>query len=189
MKGARNPKYARQYENYDWHKQHKICVNCGNDNACVNSIYCPECGEKKREQNKKYASEHREENKKRCSEYNKKIYAERKEKGLCTKCGKHKVIHGHALCLSCKVKKDRRKDPRYNNEFDRSIRNGLGLCYVCAKPLNRYDKLCDDCYDRASKTMKKTNANPTEKMIKARKEYTDYYKRFKNSIFQKRKPQ
>lgn len=181
----RNPKYARQYERYDWLKQHGICVNCGQDYACVGSALCPECSERKYEKNREYHSTHPEEHKKRCREYNKRIYAERRAKGLCTKCGR-KAIDGQTLCLECSVKRRKKKDPRWNNDIERSMRPELGLCYVCGKSLNKWDKLCDDCHEKYSEKMKKINANPTEAMLRAREEYAIRHRRFKEHLFCKK---
>ena len=178
----RDPKYKSQYERYDWLKQHGICVNCGQNNSCIGSIFCPECGEKAYNRNREYQSAHREEQRQRCKEYNKRLYAECKAKGLCQKCGK-KAIDGKTLCLSCRIKQQKKKDHRWNNDIERSMRNELGLCYVCGKPLQNHDKLCDNCYERASKRMKELNANPTEVMIKAREKYAERHRQFKNMLF------
>lgn len=184
---ARNLKYQKQYERYDWLKKKGFCVNCGKQEACYNSIYCPDCWEKSTERNRKYHEEHHEEHKRRCSEYNKKRYSELKENGICTKCAKHKAVEGQSLCLSCKAKAHMRKDPRWNNDMERSHRPDYGLCYVCAAPLGEYKSLCDECHRRASEKMSQLNSNPTEAMIAAREEYMKCYKRFKDSIFAKKK--
>ena len=175
-----NSEYTR--ERYQFLKSHGICVNCGNENACIGSIYCLKCWEKHHETINKYQASHSEENKKRCKEYNKRIYAERKAKGLCVKCG-YKAIDGRTLCLSCSVKAKKRKDPRWNNDIERSMRPEMGLCYVCGKPLNKWDELCDDCHDKSSDRMKKLNANPTEAMLKAREEYTLRFRQFHEKLY------
>lgn len=184
----RNPKYKNQYERYDWLKEHGICVNCGQEDACIRSIYCEKCGEKFYNRNRKNYLANIEEHKKRNREYSKRLYAQRKEKGLCPKCGK-KAVDGKTLCLSCLVKQRKRKDPRWNNSVERSMRNDVGLCYVCGKPLQKYDKLCDDCHDRVSKRMKELNADPTAAMIKAREEYVKKYRQFKDELFKKKEVQ
>lgn len=164
---VRNPKYAYGYEVYDWRKQKGICVNCGIERACIGIILCPDCWEKSNLRNRKYYETHKEEVLKNNRINGKKLYWYRRENGLCTKCG-HKAVKDKSLCLSCITKKRRKKDPRWNNDLDRNERPSYGLCYVCAKPLNKYEKLCDECYEKAKEKMLQLNANPTEAMLKVR---------------------
>lgn len=154
-------------QEYEYLKHRGLCVDCRKE-AMPNSIYCYECWEKSYDRNQKYYAEHKEERKKQLRNNNKKRYAMLKAKGLCTKCGKHKAVPGETLCLSCKVKKKRCKDPRWNNDIDRNDRPKYGLCYICAKPLNKHKKLCDSCHEKAVEKMKKINANPTEGMLAQR---------------------
>ena len=166
---VRNPKYAYNYEVYDWRKQKGICVNCGKERACIGSILCPDCWEKYNLRNRKYYKNHKEECKKNNSANGKKLYWYRRENGLCTKCGK-KAVANKSLCISCLTKKRLTKDPRWNNDIDRSERPAFGLCYVCGKPLKSHEKLCDECYEKASKKMFELNKNPTEAMIRNREQ-------------------
>lgn len=177
--GDRNPKYKSQYKLYDWYKQHGICVECRREFACDGLVRCPECLEKDCERNKKYVAAHHEEHKKYCKEYRKRIYEERKSKGLCTRCGK-KAIEGQTLCLSCKL---RNKKARQKSGIERSMRPSFGLCYRCGNPLNNYEKLCDYCHDRQSNQMKELSANPTEAMLRVREEYVLRFRQFKRSMW------
>ncbi len=171
----------KQYfkERYDWLKSKGICVSCGQDYACVGSVFCPECGERKCKKSLEYYYAHREECSNRRKPYFKQRYAERKAKGLCTQCGR-KAIDGQTLCLECRIKQRKR---RKKESPERSMRPELGLCYICGKPLNKWDKLCDDCHEKASERAKKMNANPTEAMLRAREEYVIRYRQFLNRCF------
>ena len=177
----------KRKEEYEWLKSHGMCVNCHNKEAMHGSIYCYECWEKSYDKNGKYDKEHIQENRERMKVYGKKRYAELKAKGICTKCGKHKAVDGETLCLSCKAKKNSKKDPRWNNDIARSMRPSLSLCYVCGKPLNNYEKLCDSCHEKHSENMKRLNENPTPKMIAAREKYTQEFRNFRELLYQSRK--
>ncbi len=167
----------KQYhkERYEWLKNKGICVCCGRDNACIGSVYCPECGEKNAEKVREYYRTNRDERNNYNKEYNKRIRAERKAKGLCVKCGR-KAIDGQTLCLECRTKERKWKKAKRNNDVERSMRPELGLCYICGKPLNKWDKLCDDCHEKASERAKKLQANPTETMLRAREEYVNRHR-------------
>lgn len=183
----RNEKYTRQYERYDYLKKIHICVNCGNEDAEPNCIYCLDCKAKIYERNRKYREKNKEKIKNQQDNYYKNLYHKRKKQGICTKCGKRKVCkNSTTLCIDCYVKQKRRKDKRWNNEILRAERVGFGLCYICAKPRNNHDTLCDNCFNRCSDNMKKINAKPTEKMVEARKEYGQYMFKFKESIFKEK---
>lgn len=106
-----------------------------------------------------------------------------KASGICVKCGKHKALENKTLCLNCYLKKRKIKDPRWNNEVERSERPQYGLCYVCAKPLTGHHSLCDECLTRSRKLMVELNKNPTDKM----KENIDRFKNYNNVIFYKNK--
>ncbi|MCM1230043.1 MAG: hypothetical protein NC489_07920, partial [Ruminococcus flavefaciens] len=53
----------------------------------------------------------------------------------------------------------------------------------CGKPLNKWDKLCDDCHNRNSEIMQRLHANPTEAMIKVREEYVKKHRQFMEMCF------
>ena len=62
----------------------------------------------------------------------------------------------------------------------------FGLCYICGKQRNEHNTLCDKCFETASMRMKKLNANPSDNMINARKDYTDYMRGFAKKLFSKK---
>ena len=119
----KNEKYKSQYERYDYLKKLHICVNCGNQEAEPNNIYCFECKEKKNKKNKDYYAKNKESLGKKRKEYFKNLYYKRKENGICTKCGKRKVCkNSKTLCIDCYVKRKRQKDKRWNNDMPRAER-------------------------------------------------------------------
>lgn len=174
---VRNPKYKAQYDDYDWHKAHGICVNCGKERACHGLILCADCWEKNNIRSRKYYEKNKEKHKAQMRENGRKLYKERREKGLCTKCGK-KAITGKSLCLNCYAKKRRRKDKRWKNDIPRSERPAYGMCYICAKPLNKFEKICDECHEKLSIQAKIHNS--TDLMRELNKKYMDdFWRRWK----------
>lgn len=183
--------YSRQKEDYYFAKEHGICVNCKTETAEPGKTLCLECGEKSRERNRKTAAQRTEEQKKvlyeKNAERNRRIYSQRKAASICTKCGKHKAAYGRTLCINCLTRKRRQKDRRWNNDIPRSERAEYGLCYVCGNPVCRKsEKLCQKHYNLYSRQMKHLNANPTENMIKAREEYAERFREFKQGVFERR---
>ncbi len=180
--------YNRSKKDYLFAKAHGICVNCKNETAEPGKTLCFECAEKSRARNRKAAANRTEEQKetmrRKHAEYCRQKYAERKAAGICTKCGERKAVRGRTLCIDCRTKRRRKKDPRWNNDIPRSERVGYGLCYVCGKPVCRESKsLCLEHYELYSGLMRHRNANPTEKMIRAREEYAEKYREFKRIIY------
>ena len=62
----------------------------------------------------------------------------------------------------------------------------FGLCYICGKKRNKHDTLCDKCLETASMRMRRLNNNPTDNMIKARKDYTGYMRGLAKELFSKK---
>ena len=166
-----------------WYNAHGICRDCGQREVEPHTQLCFECANRKYKKAKEYYKNHRDEINERNKQTAKKRYAERKASGICVKCGKHKALENKTLCLNCYLKKRKIKDPRWNNEVERSERPQYGLCYVCAKPLTGHHSLCDECLTRSRKLMVELNKNPTDKM----KENIDRFKNYNNVIFYKNK--
>ena len=154
-----------------WLNEHGICRDCGQRDVEPNTQLCFECSERKYKKAKEYYEKNKEKILEQTRQRSKMIYAERKEKGICVKCGKRQSVKDKTLCLDCYAKKKRKKDPRWNNEFPRSMRPELGLCYVCAKQLNKHKSLCDTCLEMGREKMKKINSNPTDGMIAQRERW------------------
>jgi len=182
----RNKKYDRQYERYDYLKKIHICVNCGNMETEPNSIYCFECREKIYNRNSRYYEQNKEKLKRQRKDYFKNLYYQRKELGICTKCGKRNVCSkSSTLCIDCYVKKKRQKDKRWNNEIPRDERKYYNLCYVCGKAEIYKSNLCIKHYELVRNRMIELNKKPTLKMLIAREEYTKKYRDLKEKIFRK----
>lgn len=89
----------KQYkvETYQWRKAHKICVNCGRQDAAIGFVQCGECIEKK---NNKYHAN--AEKSKAC------VVARMKrlqEAGLCITCGNKRSERSKRYCDKCLEKR------------------------------------------------------------------------------------
>lgn len=96
-------------------KRLHLCVWCGKQDArtLTGKIYCFECNEKRREYFKKHYSIPD------VAERTRKYRIERKrkllEQGLCTNCGKRKIVPGKTVCPVC-MAKNKSRSARYRKE-------------------------------------------------------------------------
>lgn len=92
----------------------------------------------------------------RCAKKNaeraRRYYAERKEKGICTVCGKVKVENG-VVCEKCKndltwnMKKWRQDHPNYQKEYRKKLRE-KGLCPQCHSVVTDEKFYCEKCREK-----------------------------------------
>lgn len=156
-----------------WLNEHGICRDCGQRDVEPGTQLCFECAERKYKKNREYYKKNEEKIKQQVRERSRRKYAERKAAGICVKCGKRNSVQGKTICIDCLTKIHRKKDPRWNNEIERTERPNYGLCYVCGKSLNLHKSLCDECLDRARKSIALLNQNPTDGMVENR----EYWKK------------
>ena len=125
----------------DTYKQLGICVVCKKRKAEPNSSSCLECLEKDRKRKAEYRM-HGHYNNEKSNQLHRKLYASRKEQGICTRCGERKATNG-TVCLDCYVK--RRKQ---NYGISRSERPSYGECYICGRVVLKGKRVCESCYHR-----------------------------------------
>ncbi len=85
-----------------------------------------------------------------------KRYHEKKEQGLCVRCGKRKFESGRTLCTICLYKKQRYEQEsreRKGIEIPRSERVANGLCYTCGNPLDRDGRICVSCAEKMTRNL------------------------------------
>ncbi len=134
---------------YNLRKKYHYCVTCGKQDAFTlnGRARCAEC----QDTQNKFHKNHPEYNE-RHKENDKKQYLERKEKGLCTRCGA-KATPGKAKCEKC-LSKDRINHKNHSNSISREMANDLGLCMTCLKnPQVQGHKLCQSCYEKTLKSI------------------------------------
>ncbi len=156
----KNNEYHKQ--NRIFYKQHHICTNCGKEIVFGNDKTCPECRAKRYIGRKSLTDEQKNLYGERFKKQQKALYQKRKEQGICTRCGKRKVISGKAKCGVC-LEKDAKLHRKIG--ISRSERPHYGLCYNCVLPLDRIGGLCNKCAEARSKNLPTDRNNKIGEMI------------------------
>lgn len=129
------------------------CSRCGRMDAYTmgGRSLCADCCEKQAE----YWSQHPEFNE-RQKERGKARYRQRKECGLCTRCGKRPAATRKAKCVYC-LKKDanaHKKSSAASGTLSRELARDLGICVTCLKkPVIVGQFLCSDCYEKSVRSI------------------------------------
>lgn len=136
--------------NRDYRRKIGVCTRCGKNKAEPYKKLCLEClgADQDRYAEKKTTDEQRERDKLR----KRKLSEERREKGLCTRCGKRSAKNG-GICNVCKAYLKRYRD-KNRQDIMRSERTDFGICYICGKrPVEKDKKVCAECYETRLKTL------------------------------------
>lgn len=99
--------------NYEYYKDHHICVKCGQEDAEKDHTLCLNCMMKERERAAIYAQKHRKELLEKYRRNSKNRYNRLKEQGICTSCGKRPAAKNKILCRHCSAKVNYRKRQKY----------------------------------------------------------------------------
>lgn len=141
---------------YDYYKRKGICTRCCVKKA-TKGVVCFDCWAelkffraKRSEQEQKYRQEHLAHR----LEYERMKRVERKENGVCVKCGKRQATEGKTTCTQCRAKINIYQE-KYRNQ-KRKIPIELyrkdGYCSMCGSTdLVEGKKLCHKCYEAACK--------------------------------------
>lgn len=149
-------------------KKLKLCPRCGKNKLFGDEANCPEC----RAYATNIMSKWREVNKEHYNEvhktYSKKITKERREKGLCTRCGKRKADGGYVTCGVCRDKN--RKSWRNRTPYStREERVNNGGCYFCENKSIKGLKVCEIHHKQMIEKSR------SQKAVEARKQITFNY--------------
>lgn len=122
--------------NRHYYKRIGRCPYCGREKLYGEEKSCPECRAKSsaysmRRDRIKYNKNH--------ADWSRKTYEERKQQGICIRCGKHKAKEGQCRCEYCIAKDTRARQTR---EFHLS-RFERGLCRWCDNPVEEGFKVCE----------------------------------------------
>ena len=155
---------------YAWRKRMGLCVQCGKEKSFPGYVRCPECIEKTEESSRRcWANEEKRiRYNKRGAERHKELRMERKEKGLCPRCGKPIKGGTYITCARCREKKNaarRAKNSRRPGEHFRE-RIEAGVCMFCGGEVVPGYKLCKSCLERVRENFKKSNGKSSEKWRK-----------------------
>lgn len=155
---------------YNWRKRMRICVQCGKEKPFPGYVRCPMCIEKAEEASRKCWQDEgkRIRYNKHGAERHKELRLERKEKGLCPKCGKPIKDGTHITCSQCRTKHnvDRRAKSirRPGEHFKERIE--AGVCMYCGGDLAPGYKLCEKCLEKRRRINKGINPKASEKWRK-----------------------
>ena len=147
-----------------------LCVQCGKEKAFPGYVRCPKCIEKAEEATRKCWQDEgkRSRYNKHGAERRKKLRLERKEKGLCPKCGKPIKDGEFITCARCRTKHNvnrRAKSIRRPGEhFKERIESGV--CMYCGGKLVPGYKLCEKCLEKRRRINKGINRKASEKWRK-----------------------
>lgn len=81
-----------------------VCPICGKRKIYLNEKACYKCNEDRLKRNRRNRKNNRIEYRKYTNERSKRLTIERKEKGLCTRCGKRRATVGFSTCERCRLK-------------------------------------------------------------------------------------
>lgn len=142
-----------------------VCTKCGRK-AETGKTMCLVCLIDNREKSK-YARERYETHiKDHKKEYNRKVYQQRVNDGICTMCGKRRPTGGFKICEICRKKKritNRRsynKRKKINPYIDRTEWASYEICYSCGiEPTFDGHRVCRKCYEKMCRQLE--NARKT----------------------------
>ncbi len=144
---------------YQWLKSKGICVSCGGRDAFPGYVHCPECIEKANNASRKCW-----EDKEKRIKYNahgrerkKQLREERKEKHLCTKCGRPLPSqYDYVTSKQCRKRRNGRRlgSTTYGERFRERIEQGV--CMYCGREVVPGYKLCEKHLEERRKVLKKT---------------------------------
>lgn len=142
-------------ERREWYKSAGICPRCGKNQILGDEKACPECNSYAYSINIRINQDKKN---KSHAEYSRKVYAERKAQGICTRCGKRKSEYGYLMCGICREKDRNRKRIAYGKP-DRRERYLSGLCFFCDNPIKDGYKVCEKHYQMNVEKARSSNAN------------------------------
>lgn len=150
---CREKKREEQRADREFYRSHGICPYCRTERIFGSEGACPECRAKFENANERHRKKNREKCREQSNAYHRKYYHERKEKGICVRCGKYPAKEGGTYCVRCSAKKkeyERKVREKRGVIIPRSERVENGLCYICGAPIKE-GRICKDCSDKATK--------------------------------------
>ena len=148
-----------QRDTRKFYRENGICTSCGKEKVFGDEIQCPDCKAKHKAQRKPLSEEQKERYNKNFRKQQRSLYQERKEQGICTKCGKRKAMPGKAkcgICLDKDAERKRRKSFNRPNIREERIKNHL--CLWCGTPAVENGKLCPSCLKKSVENGRKSLA-------------------------------
>lgn len=148
-----------------FYQSQRICPECRKNKLFGDEKQCPECNAKFYSQVILQREKNREEYNAYYRAWRKKTFKERKEAGICIRCGKRKAEEGFSTCKLCREKANKTRHAREGFKPDRKERYKQGLCYWCDNPIKEGFKVCEKHYQMNVEKAHSQGAN------KAREKY------------------
>lgn len=172
-------KKDREYkqENRRFFRDNGLCHYCGKEMLYGQEKQCIKCREKRYEKRKPLTEEQKIRYGNNLKEQQRRLYKERSEQGICTRCGKRKAEPNRkkcGICLDKDAKQARKKRLCRQDEKERRRENNL--CYRCGDPID-IDKgqLCSKCYSESCKNLEKARlVKPENKFWKEQNKLISY---------------
>lgn len=142
--------YTRENRAF-WRKM-GICPECGKNKLFGDEKVCPECRAYRAEYRATHpiSAEQKKRDKERFRKQQKALYQERKNTGICTRCGKRKAMPGKTKCGICLEKDAEQKRMKtLRNGSVKEYRKENHLCYTCGLPIDRAEgQICQKCWQK-----------------------------------------
>ena len=137
-------------ENRDFFRANHLCTECGINKVPNGERICPECRAKIQSHKKPLTEDQKERYLLHSKSQKQKLYYERIETGLCTRCGKRKAEPGKrkcAICLEYDAELHRMK--RLDDTSIREQRKKNHLCYFCGSEIDLPNgNICSRCSEK-----------------------------------------
>lgn len=137
-------------ESREFYRNNHICVECGKIIVPPSEKRCPECRAKANNRKKPLTNEQKARYEEKFKEKQKILYQQRKEQGICTRCGKRKAITGKTKCGICLAKDaEAHRKQNFDKPNIREYRKENHLCYHCGEEIDLDNgQLCSKCLER-----------------------------------------
>lgn len=145
-------KKANEYnrETKEFCREHHVCTECRQERVYGTDKICPECRAKRDKYRKPLTEEQKIRYGNRFRKQQKSLYQQRKEQGICTRCGKLKSMPGKVKCGKCLAKDaEMHRKQRFNIPNIKEYRKENHLCYYCGNEIDSTkSQLCSSCLER-----------------------------------------
>jgi len=144
--------------NKKFYREHHICTECGKVAVFGDDKICPECRAKMNNRRKPLTDDQKNVTERNSKKQQKSLYQKRKEKGICTRCGKRKASPGKTKCGIC-LSKD--AEMHRMSRISKVERKNYGFCYICGELLDRDGGICRKCAETVTANLPKDGDDVT----------------------------
>lgn len=145
-KNEYNRKYRKEVK--DFCREIGVCTTCNKNKAAPNHVQCADCLYKQTLYRMKYkpAKEKKEKYIRNKSEARKIQYEQRKEDGLCVRCGRKILDKRYVVCHICRNEMSKRKREQYAETHEMKSKYDRNACRICGKQVVQGKRYCKEHY-------------------------------------------